>query len=192
MAKIGKFPVKPWLFTAIFLLVGLGLLGGAVYSIVTTWQFIGGAVAADGVVMALEERWDSDDSDYTYYPRVAFETEDRRRIEFTSDTGSRPPSFDVGERVRVLFDPVRPEAARIDSFLQLWLLPLVLGGIGTVFAGFGLAATLSVARESSRRDGKSPPARVEAAPKPADLPAEGPPARNTARRESVIERGRRD
>ncbi|MFM9842727.1 MAG: DUF3592 domain-containing protein [Dongiaceae bacterium] len=192
MAVTGKSPVPSWLFTSIFLLVGIGLLAAAVYCFVATWQFIGGAVTADGVVVALEERWDSDHSDYTYYPRVAFETEDRRKFEFTSDTGSRPAAFDIGEPVRVLFDPARPGAARIDSFLQLWLLPLVLGGIGTAFAGFGLAATLSVARESALRDGKRSPAGAQAAPKPADPPADGPPVQIEALRESVVERDRRD
>ena len=168
MAKTGKSSVPSWLFSAIFLLVGLGMLGGAVYSFVTTWRFIGGAIAAEGVVIALEERWSSADGDYTYFPQVAFETEDRRRFEFTGDTGSQPAAFDVGETVRVLFDPARPETARIDSFFQLWLLPLILGGLGTVFSGFGLAATLSMARESVRRGGELPPAAAEAAPKPAD------------------------
>ena len=191
MAKTGKPSVPSWLLTGIFLLIGIGLLGGAVLSFVMTLQFIDRAVAADGVVIALEERWDSDDSAYTYYPRVAFETEDRRKFEFTSDTGSRPASFDIGDPVRVLFDPARPEAARIDSVLQLWLLPLILGGIGTVFSAFGLLATLSVASESARR-GAAGAAAIRTAPKPAGLQAAGPPAGHPARRESVIERGRRD
>lgn len=192
MAKTGKSSVPSWLFSAIFLLVGLGMLGGAVYSFVTTWRFIGGAIAADGVVIALEERWSSADGDYTYFPQVAFETEDRRRFEFTGDTGSRPAAFDIGEPVRVLFDPARPETARIDSFFQLWLLPLILGGLGTVFSAFGLAATVSVARESVRRDGATPAAREEPAPKPADPPPERPPLPTLARRVSVVERDRQD
>ena len=192
MAKTGKPSVPSWLLTGIFLLIGLGLLGGAVLSFVTTWRFIDGAVAADGVVIAFEERWDSDDGAYTYYPRVAFETEDRRKFEFTSDSGSRPAAFDIGEPVRVLFDPAQPEAARICSVLQLWLLPLILGGIGTVFSGFGIAATLSVLRESVRRDEKRPPARMETAPKPTDAPAERLPAPTAVRRASVVERDRRD
>ncbi len=192
MAKTGESPVPTWLFTAIFLLVGLGMLGGGIYSFVTTWQFIGGAAAADGVVIALEERRSSADGDSSYYPRVVFETEDRRKYEFIGDTGSRPAAFDVGERVRVLFDPARPEAARIDSFLQLWLLPLILGGLGTVFSGFGLAATLSLLREPLRRDGQRPLASGEAAPRPADPPAERPPALTAVRRASVVERDRRD
>ncbi len=192
MTKTGKPSLPSWLFTAIFLLVGLAMLSGAVYSFVTTWRFIGGAIAADGVVIALEESWSSSDGDYTYHPRVAFETEDRRRFEFTGDTGSRPAAFDVGEPVRVLFDPAMPETARIDSFFQLWLLPLILGGLGTVFSSFGLAATLSMARESMGRGGELPSVGAEAAPTLADPPAERPPAPTAARRVSVVERDRRD
>lgn len=190
MAKFGKSPVPSWLFTAVFLLVGLGMLGGAVYSLVTTWRFIGGAIAADGVVIALESR-SSSDGDYTYHPRVAFETEDRRRIEFTGDTGSRPAAFDIGEPVRVLFDPARPETARIDSFFQLWLLPLILGGLGTVFSGFGLAATLSAVRDSAGRAGKRPAVRMEATPKPANQAANQAAPLTAAPRASVVERDRR-
>ncbi|HEX6092835.1 MAG TPA: DUF3592 domain-containing protein [Dongiaceae bacterium] len=192
MAKTGKSSVPSWLFSAIFLLVGLGMLGGAVYSFVATWRFIGGAIAADGLVIALEERWSSADGDYTYFPQVAFETEDRRRFEFTGDTGSRPAAFDIGEPVRVLFDPARPETARIDSFFQLWLLPLILGGLGTVFSAFGLAATLSMARESMGRGRERRPAAADAAPEPADPPPERPPLPTSARRVSVVERDRRD
>jgi Protein of unknown function (DUF3592) len=187
MAKSGESSVPSWLFTAIFLLVGLGMLGGAIYSFVTTWQFIGAAATADGAVIALEERWNSADGGSTYYPRVAFETEDRRRYEFTGDTGSQPAAFVVGERVRVLFDPARPEAARIDSFFQLWLLPLILGGLGTVFSGLGLAATLSVVRDSAGRAGKRPAVQTEATPKPANQAAN-----KAAPRASVVERDRRD
>ena len=192
MAKSGKSSVASWLSTGTFLLIGLGLLGGAVFSFVTTSRFIGEAVAADGMVVGLEERWDSDDNDYTYYPQVEFQTEDHRTIAFTSDTGSRPAAFDVGEPVRVLFDPARPEAARIDSFFQLWLLPLVLGGMGTVFSAFGLLATLSAIRESLRRDGAFAAVGPETATMPADPPAERPPLAPATRHESVIERSHRD
>ena len=60
MTKTGKSPVPSWLFTGIFLLIGLGLLGGAVLSFVTTLRFSDRAVAADGVVIALEERFSGD------------------------------------------------------------------------------------------------------------------------------------
>ena len=192
MAKTGKPSVPGWLLNGIFLLIGLGLLGGAVFSFVTTSKFIGKAVSADGVVVGLEERWDSDDNDYTYYPQVEFETEDHRTIAFTSDTGSRPAGFDVGEPVRVLFDPARPEAARIDSFFQLWLLPLVLGGMGTVFSAFGLLSIVSAMRESARRDGAFAAVLPVTSTRPAALPAERPSPVLATRHESVIERNRRD
>jgi len=191
MAKTGRPSVPSWLFTGIFLLIGIGLLGGSAYSVVSTLDFLGNAVSAHGVVVDLEGRWDSDDGGYTYYPRVRFATEGNRSYEFTGNVGSNPASFDVGEEVRVLFDPVRPELARIDSFMQLWFTPLLLAGMGAVFATIGLWATLAAVRASRT---------VRDAPKPATLkpePARPPVAgrslvQNSVRRESVVERQKRD
>ncbi|HVR65971.1 MAG TPA: DUF3592 domain-containing protein [Verrucomicrobiae bacterium] len=191
MAKTGK-PSRPsWLFTGIFLLIGLGLLGGGAYSGVSTFDFLANAVSAPGVVIDLEARWDSDDGGYTYYPRVRFATEGGRPYEFTGDVGSSPASFDVGEEVRVLFDPADPSKARIDSFMQLWFTPLLLAGMGTVFSIFGLWGTLTAARESLAVRGAPRPEPPK--PEPARPPvAEKSSMQNPARRESVIQRQNRD
>jgi hypothetical protein len=138
--------MKHWGFTAIFLVIGLGLIGGGIYSFLSTRAFLRQAVPAEGAVIDLTAAWDSEDGSYTYYPRVRFRTPDGRAVEFTSDVGSSPPAFEVGEPVRVLFDPANPARARIDSFVQLWLLPLILGGIGLVFGFFGAAATFGAGR----------------------------------------------
>lgn len=183
--------MRPLFFTAIFLVIGLGLLGGGAYSGVSRFDFLGNAVSASGVVIDLEARWDSDDGGYTYYPRVRFATEGGRPYEFTGDVGSSPASFDVGEEVRVLFDPADPSKARIDSFMQLWFTPLLLSGMGTVFASFGLWATLTLARESTKV--RSAPKPETPQPEPAKVPiAERSFAQKSARRESVIERQNRD
>ena len=57
----------------------------------------------------------------------------------TNAVASSPPAYDVGEHVEVIYQPNDPENARIDSFAESWLLPLVLGVFGTVFLGFALA-----------------------------------------------------
>jgi hypothetical protein len=51
---------------------------------------------------------------------------------------ANPPSFEVGERVRVL---VSKDGSRqsTDSFAQIGLLPISLGGFGVVFGGIGFA-----------------------------------------------------
>ncbi|WWQ67061.1 DUF3592 domain-containing protein [Streptomyces sp. Q6] len=60
----------------------------------------------------------------------------RRRV-----PGSNPPAHGVGERVEVLFRAGSPENARINGFVSLRLLPLVLGGLRLLAAGLGHRAS---------------------------------------------------
>ncbi len=57
--------------------------------------------------------------------------------EFVSPVGSYPPAFQIGDTVRVLYDPANPRRAMVDSSGQLWapvavcaVLGLLLGGLG--------------------------------------------------------------
>jgi hypothetical protein len=43
----------------------------------------------------------------------------------------------VGERVSVLYPPGNPQDARIDSFVEMYLAPLICGGIGLPFFAVG-------------------------------------------------------
>jgi uncharacterized protein DUF3592 len=178
--------MRHWLFTAIFLVVGLGLLGGSVYSILSTRAFLANAISADGVVIGLEERWDSDDGGYTYYPRVRFQTEGGQFHEFTGDVGSSPPSFDIGETVEVLFDPAAPASARIDSFMQLWFVSLILGAIGVVFTAVGGSGLLAATGQARRSLGLPQPSTANGQ---AAGVGQAPRSKPTA---SVVERTSRD
>jgi Protein of unknown function (DUF3592) len=183
--------MRPWLFTAIFLVVGLGLLGGSVYSVLSTREFLSSAVPAEGVVIDLEARWDSDDGGYTYYPRVRFATESGQLREFTGDVGSSPASFDIGEGVHVLFDPADPADAHIDSFMQLWFVSLILGVLGIVFTAVGSGGLLTAAGQTKRDLGASRPsipARQAGGAEP-----QGTPQTSRAKPSaSVVERTSRD
>ena len=64
------------------------------------------------------------------YPMVDFTSADGKRREFQDSTGSNPPSYDVGDRVEVLYRADDPGNARINGFLSLWLLPLIFSGVG--------------------------------------------------------------
>lgn len=75
-------------------------------------------------------------------PTVSFTTLDGTLGEHHSTTCSTPPSFDIGERVAVYYDPQDPERARIDSFEQNWIGSLIVGGIGSVFLAIGLLFVL--------------------------------------------------
>ena len=129
----------PRLFFGIFLLAGLGQLGGAAYLTYDTQRDLSVGVRADGEVIDLYESRDSD-GDYTYRPHVRFTTREGEVLEFTSTMGSNPAAFDVGEPVAVIYDPASPRDARIDSFFQLWFAPLLLGFMGIVFTAVGCLA----------------------------------------------------
>jgi hypothetical protein len=121
------------LFVLIFGGVGLlmGLIAGGM--IVHTQSWLGRTVAVAGRVTELAGGGGTGRSARSYYPVVAFTTQDGRKIEFRSNMGSNPPAFSVGEAVRVRYLPDDPDSAGIEAFFSLWFLPLMFGGMGVIF-----------------------------------------------------------
>lgn len=121
-----------------FLLSGLTMLTLAVYHFVPAYHFKSRAQETEGVVVTLHATHSGKST--IYWPMIEFRTRDSRVVRFRSLSGSNPPSYEVGERVRVLYDESAPDKARIDSFMSMWSLVLILGGLGCVFffIGFGL------------------------------------------------------
>lgn len=129
---------KTKVFLGIFLLLGLGMLAGGVYSFQSSQRFVAAAEMTTGSVVDLERR-ESRDSDgnrsITYYPVVRYRLPNGGDHQFRSSTGSNPPSYRQGEEVEVLYLPDDPYQARINGFFSLWGLPVILSGMGLVFAG---------------------------------------------------------
>ena len=117
----------------VFTAVGLALLAAALYLYQDTQNFTQGALTGDGVVTELVRARSSDSNSSTYRPVVEFHTDDGSLVEVTSTMGSNSPSFRVGESVQVYYHADRPHQAKINSFLSLWGLPLIFGGIGGIF-----------------------------------------------------------
>lgn len=123
----------------LFLLIGLVLLGNGVGHGRRTRAFLGKARAATGRVIALERVPASSDEQETWRPVIEFTTDRGYPARCKALASSNPPAYAVGERVEVLYDPARPAEGRIRSFTDLWLLPLLFGGLGALFAGIGTA-----------------------------------------------------
>jgi hypothetical protein len=90
-------------------------------------HFLSISKISNGLVKKLELKYhsSSDGGDSAvYHPRVSYMTDDGRKAEFISDMGSRPASYEVGEPVKVIYNPERPDRAEIYTF---W-------GIFTVFS----------------------------------------------------------
>ena len=127
----------------IFLGCGLGLMAAAVRILQRTGAFLRRAVSATGEVVALETVPPNDAQELpTYRPTVVFTAAPSQPVRFQSIAHSNPAEHAVGTKVPVLYDPGRPQDARIASFTSLWLLPSILGGLGLTFGGVGAAILL--------------------------------------------------
>jgi len=124
------------IFFLVFGLIGSGLLVGACFAISSTLSFRSNTKRADGVVVELS--W----SGGSATPVVQWTDAKGGVHKVVGGVSSKPPSYSVGEKVDVRYDPAQPDRARIDGFLENWFAALILGILGTVFfsigAGFGL------------------------------------------------------
>jgi hypothetical protein len=64
----------------------------------------------------------------------------------------------VGDRVRVRYDPAQPARAAMTGFTQSWLVTAILGGMGVVFVGVGLAVWRLMAGRAPASPGAAAPA----------------------------------
>jgi hypothetical protein len=51
---------------------------------------------------------------------------------------SNPPLFQVGQEINVLYESGNPQKARIKKWMNLYFVPVLLGGLGLVFGGVGI------------------------------------------------------
>lgn len=111
-------------------LIGLVCIGIGGYVGYGVWFLETHGVSVEGKVTGIETNTDSDGGT-TYSPVVTFQTLQDRKITFTSNYGSNPPSYKVGDQVDVLYDPNDPkDNAMIDAGLWNWLLPSILALVG--------------------------------------------------------------
>jgi len=121
---------------AVFLVLGIR-------NFVRTRRFVSRASSATGTVTDVKTRTStSHSSEGTRvrryrYPVVRFQTQDGRTVEFETETGTTSFSQGPGEQVEVIYDPLKPEEARIKSFMMLWFRPLILGVVGFFMFAFG-------------------------------------------------------
>ena len=135
-------------------LIGVAFLIGSSYSFFHMRQFLNRAVEAPGTV--LWNTWRRTASGrhrtgWSAYPQVRFYTADRGIIIFESRTGSNPPAFRLNEPVRVLYDPLDPRHAYIDSFGQVWPSTVVLLVLGVAF-NVPAVASLAWRRAAARKE----------------------------------------
>lgn len=117
----------------VFLVVGLVFAGAAGKLVIDARAFEHRATPASGTVVELV----AGSGGGSYAPVVEFAVGDGSRHRVTGTVFSSPPSFEEGERVRVLFTDANPDAGVIDTLGQRFFLPVFFGAFGVLFAAVG-------------------------------------------------------
>lgn len=73
-----------------------------------------------------------------YLPIFRFRTLDGQEIEAKSNLATNPPQFKVGQIIDVLYDPDKPDQARIKKWHNLYFVPTLLGFLGLLFGCIGV------------------------------------------------------
>lgn len=135
----------PMLLIAIFLSIGVILLAVAAFSTIQSFRKMAKEQAAPGQVVDLVERMSYDSetkqTNAYYYPVVEFKPNGGSLERVQLDEGSWPPEYRAGDAVTILYDPERPQDARIKSIssaVLLWILPAITGTVGVVFVAVAL------------------------------------------------------
>ncbi|WP_445383026.1 DUF3592 domain-containing protein [Robiginitalea sp. IMCC43444] len=110
--------------------VGVLLLAIGSYCYSTTHTFVEKAISVDGIVVGLQKK------DGTSRPLVEYSDHNGFTRTHYSKTGTNPPAYFVGEKVKILYDPDDSQYhlnSRIDSTPGLWGLTIFLLALGSVF-----------------------------------------------------------
>ena len=126
---------------AVCLLLGLYLLN-------QTLEQTQGAVATTGEVVSYHENTEGGVAHYR--PRVRFTTAGGDIYTVASRLASKSRRFEVGTRVPITYPPADPAKARIATFTDNWLGPLVACLVGLVCFAAGLLVRRAVRRELAR------------------------------------------
>ena len=133
ISKVRQFLNKRWRRAVLAsLLAGPALFClGIVFAIYKMW-FISHAVTASGTVIQFVSFENQEDHSITCRPVFVYSTPDGQTHTVTSNAGANQPEFASGERIKVLYNPNNPNDASINSFGQLWFLPLGFAGVGVI------------------------------------------------------------
>lgn len=126
----------------VFLVVGIVLLVGTIYSIYWRLGFLNRCVETRATVIDIEwERRHTKDG-WEEMGYTVFQFTDQRsgkEVEARGEIGSSSPSHSIGDEVNILYDPQHLGASVVvKSWLNIWGLPIVLGIMGSAFTSVGI------------------------------------------------------
>ena len=144
-ARVGRA-----LLGGFFILIGIGMLIWCGLWFSDRISNLDNYVLTNGTVIEFEKSKDPEGSGYSYSPNVSFK--DRQGVEhiYNSSNASDPPAYDIGEKVEIYYNSNDPEDAFINSFLEKWVIGIVLGIVGIVMVPIGVWLIISAFKLTNR------------------------------------------
>lgn len=127
-------------FGSIFTGVGSIFVITGIIITVNTRNFVGKSISAQGTVIDLVRRTSRDSdgrSSTAYYPVIKFTASSGEPTEFEANSGSNPPAYTKDQQIEILYNPQEPQSATINSWFDLWFLPAMFTGMGSLFVVIG-------------------------------------------------------
>jgi hypothetical protein len=137
--------------TILFIMLGPTLLASGIFLFFRQRARIARSISAEGVVIELLQKRARGkfirvkteggvklEQKYLYRPLVRFRTQDGQTIKFSPSIAMRPAPYQVGDRIKVIYEPDRPKQAQINRFVYLWFFPIMFITFGFFTLGMGL------------------------------------------------------
>ncbi len=121
--------------------IGFVLLAIAGLLFLREQSFLNKAEHVMGTVTDLDRS--ESDGDTSYCPVIDFSTTDGQNVRYHASICSSPPAFDVGDSVKIIYDPSNPKNVQMENFWDEYVAPFVLGVVGLPLFGFGLLRLFS-------------------------------------------------
>jgi len=126
------------IFCSVFLASGVYMLYSSVSEYFENSAFLEKSWRNEGrVIEMVEVESNTGSRRYVYLPKVEYVDRNGEKRIFTSESGSNPPEYDVGDVVEVIFPESQPEDARINSFFSFWFGPVIMAVFGGLFSLVG-------------------------------------------------------
>lgn len=130
----------------ISLIVGIVLLVVSLRLFKSTIDFIKKGEKATATVVKLNT-FESDDGT-SYTPIFSFTTASKQEFLFTHPFSSDPPSYVVGDTATIVYDPAKPENAKILTYPSafMWTIVIMIIALALIVFGVGYHYTQSMLR----------------------------------------------
>jgi hypothetical protein len=121
---------------ALLLLVGLVLMSIAGWQFRQTMKLLKNGERTKARVLELVASRSRSDGT-TYRPVFGFMTKTNQAQQFTYDVSSSPPAWKVGEEADIIYNPDRPERARLIGYWGLFIASIILAAVAAPFLVIG-------------------------------------------------------